>query len=138
MMTELLKLDADIVGLELRRIEIQKLLDIFNTKLRKIPEKQMELARLDRDNEILNQGYSYLRQKLEDAKLNVIVQVGDASLLDLGRTPSIPVGPNHKNILLGMFLGLLLGISLAIIIEFIDNTLKTIDEIEKYNLSVLG
>tara|TARA_Y100001980_G_C14553956_1_gene339890 strand:- start:2334 stop:4673 length:2340 start_codon:yes stop_codon:yes gene_type:complete len=139
MMAELLKLDADIVGLELRRIEIQKLLDIFNTKLRKIPEKQMELARLDRDNEILNQGYSYLRQKLEDAKLNVIVQVGDASLLDLGRTPSRPVGPNHKkNILLGMFLGLLLGISLAIIIEFIDNTLKTIDEIEKYNLSVLG
>ena len=66
MMAELLKLDADIVGLELRRIEIQKLLDIFNTKLRKIPEKQMELARLDRDNEILNQGYSYLRQKLED------------------------------------------------------------------------
>ena len=139
MMEELLKLDNEIVGLELHRIEIQKLLDIFNDKLRKIPEKQMELARLDRDNEILNQGYSYLRQKLEDAKLNVIVQVGDASLLDLGRTPTRPVGPNHKNnILLGMFLGLLLGISLAIIIEFIDNTLKTIDEIEKYNLSVLG
>tara|TARA_B100001250_G_scaffold206644_2_gene177380 strand:+ start:2550 stop:4889 length:2340 start_codon:yes stop_codon:yes gene_type:complete len=139
MMTELLKLDTDIVGLELRRIEIQKLLDIFNNKLRKIPEKQMELARLDRDNEILNQGYSYLRQKLEDAKLNVIVQVGDASLLDLGRTPTRPVGPNHKkNILLGMFLGVFLGIVLAIIIEFVDNTLKTIDEIEKYNLSVLG
>ena len=139
MMTELLELDTDIIGLELRRIEIQKLLEIFNNKLRKIPEKQMELARLDRDNEILNQGYSYLRQKLEDAKLNVIVQVGDASLLDLGRIPSRPIGPNHKNnILLGMFLGLFLGISLAIIIEFIDNTLKTIDEIQKYNLSVLG
>ena len=53
--------------------------------------------------------------------------------------PSNPSSPNHrKNILAGLGLGLGLGLLLALLIEFLDNTLKTIDEIEKYNLSVLG
>ena len=35
-------------------------------------------------------------------------------------------------------MGLGIGLMITFLIEFLDNTLKTIDEIEKYQLSVLG
>ena len=99
----------------------------------------MELARLTRDADILNQNYSFLRNKLEEAKLNAAVQAGNAVLLDSAKRPKNPVGPNHnRNILLSTFLGLGLALIISFLIEFLDNTLKTIDEIEKYSLSVLG
>ena len=99
----------------------------------------MELARLNRDIEVLNQNYLFLRQRLEEAKVNVAVQVGNAIMLDKARAPKSPIGPNHKrNILLGLILGLGTGLIITFLIEFLDNTLKTIDEIEKYQLSVLG
>lgn len=139
MITDLLTIDSEIISLELREAEANKMLKLFNNKLNDLPEKQMQLARLNRDTEVLKENYSFLRKKLEEAKLNVAIKVGDAQFLDSARRPSNPSSPNHrKNILSGLGFGLGLGILLAFLIEFLDNTLKTIDEIEKYNLSVLG
>ena len=136
---ELLNLDSEIIGFELRKTEINKMLNVFNSKLNQLPAKQMELARLNRDIDVLNNNYSYLRQKLEEAKLNIAVKVGNSNILDSARMPTSPIGPNHqRNILLGIFLGLVSGLVFSFIIEFLDNTMKTIDEIEKYDLNVLG
>ena len=97
------------------------MLSMFNQKLNNLPEKQMQLARLDRDADIVNNNYSYLRQKLEEAKLNIAVQVGDAVILDYARMPSHPIGPNHnRNILLGIFIGLGIGLGISFLIEFLD------------------
>jgi len=139
MITQLLNLDSEIISYQLRESEINKMISFFSQKLNDLPEKQMELARLTRDADILNQNYSFLRKKFEEAKLNVAVQSGNAVLLDRARRPGFPIGPNHnRNILLSTFLGLGFGLLIAFIIEFLDNTLKTIDEVERYNLSVLG
>ena len=139
MITGLLTIDSEIISLELREAETNKMLKLFNNKLNDLPEKQMQLARLNRDTEVLKENYSFLRKKLEEAKLNVAIKVGDAQFLDSARRPSNPSSPNHrKNILSGLGFGLGIGILLTFLIEFLDNTLKTIDEIEKYNLSVLG
>jgi len=137
--TELLNLDSEIIGLELRRSETQKMLKLFNKKLNNLPDKQMDLARLNRDTEILNQNYGYLRQKLEEARMNLVIQVGDAQFLDSAKRPYHPSSPNHRNnIIAGFGIGFILSIILAFLIEFLDSTLKTIDEIEKYGLTVLG
>jgi len=137
--SQLLNLESEIEGFELRKFEINKMIELFNKKLNTLPDKQMELARLNRDTEILNQNYGYLRQKLEEAKLNLVAQVGDAQFLDSAKMPFRPSSPNHrKNILAGFGIAFILSLILVFIIEFLDNTLKTIDEIEKYNLTVLG
>ena len=139
MITELLKLKSEIIGFELRKSEVDKMISLFNVKLNRLPKKQMELARLNRDSEILNQNYSYLRQKLEESKLNIAIKTGDAIMLDKARRPNSPIGPNHRNnIILGFILGLSCALIFVFIIEFMDNSLKTIDEIEKYGLAVLG
>ena len=139
MISRVLNLESEVISYELRESELNKMLKTFNEKLNKIPDKQIELARLNRDTDILNQSYVFLRQKLEEAKLNVVIKVGNTVMLDTARRPQSPISPNHqRNIMLGSFLGLALGLIIAFLIEFLDNTLKTIDEIEKYRLTVLG
>ena len=136
---ELLALDSEIMGLELKMAETKKLQKIYIGKLNDLPQKQLELAGLQRGNDVLNQNYSYIREKLEEAKLNVAIQVGNAQFVDSAQKPRGPSSPDHRrNILMGLAFGLGAGVFLALIIEFLDNTLKTIDDIEKYNLSILG
>ena len=139
LISEMVSLDAELVSLELRNIEIKKMLEFFNEKLILLPEKQMKLASMVRDSEILNENYSFLRKKYEESKLNVAVKTGDAFLLDSARKPNTPVGQNsQRTILLHLFLGFSFSLVTIFIIEILNNTLKTIDEIEKYNLPILG
>jgi len=139
LISELVSLDAELISLELRNIEIKKMLEFFNKKLILLPEKQMKLVSMVRDSEILNENYSFLRRKFEEAKLNVAVKTGDAFLLDSAKKPNKPISQNsQRTILLFAVLGLGLGLVIIFILEILDNTLKTIDEIEKYNLSILG
>jgi tyrosine-protein kinase Etk/Wzc len=103
-----------------------------------LPPKQLEFSRLQRNNAVLNQNYSLLRQKLEEAKINVASQVGKVQIVDYSRVPGNS-GQNHKRtILMGLIFGLGVGIALAFGLEFLDNTIKTTNDIERKNLSVLG
>ena len=80
-----------------------------------------------------------MRQKLEEAKINVASEAGKVQIVDIALKPGGPAKPVHsRNILLGLILGLGAGLGLAFLIEFLDNTVKTIDDIERKNLTVLG
>tara|TARA_B100000686_G_C16806352_1_gene991055 strand:+ start:2576 stop:4915 length:2340 start_codon:yes stop_codon:yes gene_type:complete len=137
--TELLKLDSDILGLEIKMAETKRIQKLFINKLDDLPQKQLELALLQRGSDILNQHYSHIRQKLEEARLNVAIEVGNAQFVDSALKPNKPSSPNHrKNIIIGFSIGLGISVILSLLIEFLDNTLKTVDDIERHDLTVLG
>ncbi|MBL50891.1 MAG: hypothetical protein CMG57_02900 [Candidatus Marinimicrobia bacterium] len=136
--TELISLDSEIMGYRLKKKESERLLSLYEEKLDLLPSKQLEFSRLQRNNIVLNQNYSLLRQKLEEAKINVASQVGKVQIVDYSRLPG-STGQNHKRtILMGLIFGLGLGIFLAFGLEFLDNTIKTPHDIERKSLSVLG
>ena len=69
----------------------------------------------------------------------IMKQLGPHAVVDLAKKPSRPFTPNHqKDIIIFCFFGLGIALATVFLIEFIDNTIKTIDEIEKYNKSVIG
>ena len=136
--TELISLDSEIMGYHLKKKESESLLSVYEQKLDSLPPKQLEFSHLQRNNIVLNQNYSLLRQKLEEAKINVASQVGKVQIVDYSRISGYS-GQNHnRTILMGLILGLGAGIALAFGIEFLDNTIKTTHDIERKNLSVLG
>ena len=136
--TNLITLDSEIMGLKLRKNESEKLHKIFEKKLDLLPPKQLEFSRLQRNNIVLNQNYSLLRQKLEEAKINVASQVGKVQIVDVARYPRDSSQDPNRTILMGLIFGFGVGVALALGIEFLDNTIKTIHDIERKNLSVLG
>ncbi|MEW5806566.1 MAG: polysaccharide biosynthesis tyrosine autokinase [Acidobacteriota bacterium] len=66
--------------------------------------------------------------------------IGNIWIVDRAETPhSIYKPKKRSNIALSLIVGLLLGIGLAFFFEYLDNTLKTIEDVEKYvKISVLG
>jgi len=135
---ELIALDSEIMGIKLKKNESEKLLIIFESKLDSLPPKQLEFSRLQRNSMVLNQNYSLLRQKLEEAKINVASQVGKVQIVDYSRTPG-NTGHNHnRTILMGFIFGFGAGVALALGLEFLDNTIKTTHDIERKDLAVLG
>ena len=137
--TELLILESQIIGQELRIKEFNKLKNIYDKELTKLPDKQLEFSRLLRDVEIYNSNYTFMRQKLEEARISLASTGGKVQILDPARINRAPISPNHKrDLLFGFFMSTIIAIGLVFIIEVLDNTIKNPIDISKYKLTILG
>ena len=59
------------------------MLEVFKEKLSSIPETDMALERLNRQNVILNEHYQQLVSTLETTKMNNVIEKGDVQIVDL-------------------------------------------------------
>ena len=94
-------------------------------------EREVEAQRL-----ILNA----LRARVAQQGIEVEVPRTPVEVVDTAEPPQRPVSPNLiLNILISIFLGLAAGIGLAYFIEYLDTSVKTVDDVESYlGLPVLG
>jgi tyrosine-protein kinase Etk/Wzc len=106
--------------------------------LKELPEKQLIFSKLQRNSIVLNQNYSLIREKLEEAKINAAVQVGKVQIIDYARLPGNSSQNQKRTMLMGLIFGLGAGIALAFALEFLDDTIKSVDDVARNNLSVLG
>ncbi|AFM43143.1 capsular polysaccharide biosynthesis protein [Desulfosporosinus acidiphilus SJ4] len=69
-----------------------------------------------------------------------IKKVDSVSIVDKAETPDAPVKPNKKlNILIGFVVGLMAAVGLAFLLEYLDNTIKTSNDVETLlGIPVLG
>ncbi len=84
--------------------------------------------------------YNGLLQRLKEAGLSATLTASNVQVLDRAEVPKTPYKPKKAmNILLSIVVGLMGGIGLAFFAEYLDNTVKTTDDIErKVNLPALG
>ena len=73
-------------------------------------------------------------------KADEIMGVQNAQIIDRALVPKWPIGPNRKkNILVASAIGFALGVFIILLIEFLDNTFKKPEDIERVlGLTVLG
>ena len=69
-----------------------------------------------------------------------IMRIENVHIIDEARLPEYPIRPQPLlNLALAGVLGLMLGLGLVFLIEYLDNTVKTSESIEKrLELPVLG
>jgi capsular exopolysaccharide synthesis family protein len=85
--------------------------------------------------------HKLLAAKIEAEKLDLeIPRTAMVGVIRLAEPAKDPVSPNKTlNITLGIIVGLVIGIALAFFIEYLDTSVKTIDEIERtFQTPVLG
>src|SRR5262245_6053989 len=77
--------------------------------------------------------YTDFLQKTSQAKVEVAQQHNSLRLVQPARVPNGPIGPaRFRMIMIGFFLGLVGGVSLAYFLEYIDNTIKTVEDVGRY------
>lgn len=107
--------------------------------LQYIPNLELELARLERKKAVDDQTFLLMNQRLEETKIAEAGELENARILDEALVPEAPIKPRKRtNIMLGFLAGLALGVGLIFLIEFIDNSIKSVEEIERNNVNVLG
>ncbi|MFH1230441.1 MAG: polysaccharide biosynthesis tyrosine autokinase [Planctomycetota bacterium] len=121
-------------------IRLNKEIEVLQQELGKYPAKELTLLQFKRNIDINNTLYSDLKQQFERARIAEGEKTSDVNIVNLALTPTQPIKPNKTtNQFIGFILGLLLSLSAAFIIEHLDTSIGTIEEIENLvKLPVLG
>ncbi|MDK0697909.1 Wzz/FepE/Etk N-terminal domain-containing protein [Clostridium perfringens] len=69
-----------------------------------------------------------------------LIPNGNVQIIQKAQLPEHPVSPNKKlNILIAFFLGLMVGVGVVLLIEYLDNTFKSREDLEKtLDLPIIG
>ncbi len=88
--------------------------------------------RLKRDMERQSRVFDAIVDRMKAVDLSKDVGVSNVSLVDPATVPRTPIKPNKKRaLLLGVVLGLLLGVGMAYVLEYLDDTVKTPEDVER-------
>lgn len=119
--------------------ELNGIVSKYEGKFNKLPEATIEYARRERERAALEKLYLLVEQKYQEAQINEQSQPGNVIIVDNARIPERPSKPNRPLIILiGFVLGAGLGIGYAFIRNYLDNTVKVPEDIERRNINVLA
>lgn len=99
----------------------------------RIEEVKKKLYDLEAVADMNERIYQTLQKKLKETDLSAMLRSNNIRIVDKAIKPSRPIRPTvMSNILLGLVIGFLGGVGLALFIEYLDDTLKTHEDIERY------
>jgi capsular exopolysaccharide synthesis family protein len=97
----------------------------------KLNERAVEYNILKRDYETNRKLYEELLEKLKQAGVSAGLKSSSIRIVDAARVPTSPSSPNiPRNIELSLLLGTLAGIGLAFVLEALDTTVRTPEQVE--------
>jgi polysaccharide biosynthesis transport protein len=84
--------------------------------------------------------YDDLQQQYQLARIEQSVDASKVEIIDRANVPGWPVSPNRRrDVMLAAVLGLFLGVLLAVVLDRLDNSIRSPDEVrEQLDVNVLG
>ena len=120
---------------------LKKQIKEIDGKLQKLPEKGMELARLEREVSISKEVYMLLEKKHQESLIQEAELIDEIQIVKPALTPTTPINPpkTQSNTVLGVLIGLILGVVFAFFVETFDTSIAAIEEVEEFlGVSVVG
>jgi polysaccharide biosynthesis transport protein len=110
---------------------LARALDQQKSEVNAMSEKMIQYNVLRREAEANKALYDSLQTKLKEAQISSGLKSSNIRIVDPAMIPSTPSRPaKTRNIALAFLVGLVGGIGLALLREYLDNTVKTPDDIE--------
>ena len=135
----ILSLEIEIQSLTAKADGLQRIVNRYSGKMNQLPDKSLRLARLERSTKVGENIFMMLKEKYEESRIKEAGQTGNVRIIDKAIPPESPIKPKKKlNILLGALLGLVLGGGLALMLESLDTSVRSIEDVEVLDLPVLG
>jgi len=136
----ILSLQIEVSSLNAKAQALSGVVREYETKMQSLPEKSLQLARLERAAKVNENIYLMMREKFEEARITEAGQIGMVRVIDSAKEPLGPIRPRKKlNLILGAIIGLGLGIGITLLVDYLDDSLKSIEDIERFTgLRVLG
>ncbi len=105
-----------------------------------VEKKKLELDRLKQEADSNRRQYDAVFKRLKDIELSGLLRTSNVRVLDAARPMLTPVRPNvTQSILFGILAALLAGFGLAFLLEFLDSSVTSQQDIEeRMGLAFLG
>ncbi len=106
-----------------------------------LPTTAMELSRLEREVKINEELYTLLKTKYQEALIKEAEKVEEVSIIKRASEPTAPDNPPKvfANGMLGLALGIIFGLVFAFVVESLDTSIGTIEDIEDFlGVHVIG
>jgi exopolysaccharide transport family protein len=111
---------------------VERALNAVKTDIASLNRKEFQLASLEREVQNNRQLYEMFIQRLKETNISEAMQTANARVIDPAMVPHIPYGPNKRFIVgAALAFALLLAVALALLLERLDNTVKTTHEVEQ-------
>jgi capsular exopolysaccharide synthesis family protein len=137
--TKLLNFETQLHQLETKSQQYAILINKYQSKIELLPEKQSYLGNLEREKEVLSNTYGFIRQKMEEARVSMASEPGKVRIINRAEQPRNPISPDiPRNLIMALIIGALIGFFISIFIEYFDNTIRSVEYIEKKKLPILA
>jgi polysaccharide biosynthesis transport protein len=127
----LARIESDYREARQRELMLTQALDEQKVEANAMAERMVEYNILKREAEANKALYDGLMTKLKEVGISAALQSSNIRVVDPAMIPAYPSRPaKARNIALAFLVGLVGGIGLALMREYLDNTVKTPDDIE--------
>jgi polysaccharide biosynthesis transport protein len=139
LITQILQNETTLKSLVSKEQSLKRLLSEFNGRMSVIPDKSLDLARLERDVQVNNKIYIMLREKYEETRIREASQVNLIQIVDRAEPPTAPIRPNTRlNLILAGLFGLLFGTALAYTRSYFDRSVRKAQDLRDLDIPILG
>ncbi len=93
----------------------------------------IDLMAITQELETNKQYLNTLLQRQRELQVSSGDRSNEVSISTYSRLPKLPVGPQRmRNIMVAFLLSLAAGVGLAFLLDFLDDTLKSVDDVDRY------
>jgi polysaccharide biosynthesis transport protein len=126
-------LQSELKQIQKREGELKAVIDQQKSLAASQSRKATELEALKKETDSSKGLYDVLLQKLNETDIASSIRNNNVSIIERALPPRGPISPRRGRIAtIGVLLGLALGIGLVVGRDFLDNTIKDPEEIERY------
>jgi capsular exopolysaccharide synthesis family protein len=140
LVSQLIQGEAEVAALQARVRQSQSELRTAERELQRIPARQVNLARLQRQVEVAQNIYSELLRQSQEVEVGRVMALGNTDVVESAAAPLLPVRPNVPlNLTLGLLLGIAVGVGAALLQEQLDDTVREEEDITRFaDAPILG
>lgn len=131
---EVLKTD-DIIEESLKKSHIDEEVDAAQKNLKVTPRADTQILEVSYTDTNKEEAAKFLNALISNfmKESKKLIPNGNIQVIQKVKVPEKAVSPNKKlNILIAFVLGLMISVGISILLEFMDNTFKSKDELEKF------
>jgi succinoglycan biosynthesis transport protein ExoP len=134
-------INARISANGVRMANLNKDISGYKERASKYPEDNLSLAKYKREVELQSNLYAELSSKYQEILIQESGMVEEVGIVAPALVPEMPINPPKifSSFFIGLLLGLFLGVFFAIVMENLDTSIGTIEDVESYlEVPVLG
>jgi tyrosine-protein kinase Etk/Wzc len=119
--------------------KLNEIVSDYDKKMNLLPTSSIDLVRLERELSAYEKLYTLVEERYQEAVISEQSVPGNVLIIDEGLVPTRPAKPNRLLIvIIGLVLGVGMGIGFAFVRNYLDNTVKTPEDISNRNINILA